>query len=316
MNRIYIHNIWVLFMLIPCLACCSYIKGADAADAEKNSFSLPEIPSSLIFPQDRASYLVSHYWQNFDFRDTVLISKPEITEQAFVDFIDILPNVPYDNAERAITKLMDSASVDVRMFSHFTDLAEKYLYDPNSAFRNDEYYIPVLQYILADGKLDESAKVRPRYQLGMAMRNRPGAEAADFIYTLPGGKTGRMKDIKADYTVLFFNNPDCPECKMVKEFMTGSPVFLRMAEGNRQKHPSLAVLAVYTDSDISSWRSASYPEFMINAYDASGTINKEQLYDLKATPTLYLLDKDKYVILKDATVEQVEATLKEHLSQV
>jgi hypothetical protein len=34
-----------------------------------------------------------------------------------------------------------------------------------------------------------------------------------------------------------------------------------------------------------------------------------ELYDLKAMPTLYLLDKDKKVLLKDAPVEQVEQYL-------
>lgn len=40
-------------------------------------------------------------------------------------------------------------------------------------------------------------------------------------------------------------------------------------------------------------------------------ITERQLYDLKAMPTLYLLDKDKRVILKDAPVEQIEQWLTE-----
>ena len=35
----------------------------------------------------------------------------------------------------------------------------------------------------------------------------------------------------------------------------------------------------------------------------------EQVYDLKAMPTLYLLDAEKRVILKDASFEQVEERL-------
>ena len=50
---------------------------------------------------------------------------------------------------------------------------------------------------------------------------------------------------------------------------------------------------------------------MINAYDAGQKITERQLYDLKAMPTLYLLDKDKRVILKDAPVEQIEQWLTE-----
>ena len=44
---------------------------------------------------------------------------------------------------------------------------------------------------------------------------------------------------------------------------------------------------------------------MINSYDAGQSIVTRELYDLKASPTLYLLDKDKRVILKDVTVEEI-----------
>ena len=42
------------------------------------------------------------------------------------------------------------------------------------------------------------------------------------------------------------------------------------------------------------------------------TIKEEQVYDLKAIPTLYLLDKDKTVLLKDATAPAIEAYLMQH----
>ncbi len=38
----------------------------------------------------------------------------------------------------------------------------------------------------------------------------------------------------------------------------------------------------------------------INGYDKELTVLERELYDLKAMPTLYLLDKDKKVLLKDA----------------
>ena len=44
------------------------------------------------------------------------------------------------------------------------------------------------------------------------------------------------------------------------------------------------------------------PERVLDVY-------KRQVYDLKAMPTLYLLDAEKRVILKDASFEQVEERL-------
>jgi hypothetical protein len=36
-------------------------------------------------------------------------------------------------------------------------------------------------------------------------------------------------------------------------------------------------------------------------------ITRERLYDIKAIPTIYLLDSDKKVLLKDSSIEAVES---------
>ena len=40
-------------------------------------------------------------------------------------------------------------------------------------------------------------------------------------------------------------------------------------------------------------------------------LQTKNLYDLRAIPTLYLLDKNKTVLLKDATLQKVEQYLAE-----
>lgn len=269
-----------------------------------NVFTLPDIPQVLTTVGERADYLVSHYWDHFDFTDTTRISRPEITEQAFVDFLDILPHVPVEKSKEALSALMDSASAENAMFIHFMGLAEKYLYDPNSPFCDEELYIPVLHNIISSSRLDRIHKVRPEHQLEMAMKNRPGSVATDFSYTDPTGTVARMSSLKADYTLLFFNNPDCRDCKRAKEFIKRSEVFSRLAQAG--SIPKLCILAVYPDADLSLWRRADYPGIMVNSYDAGRAITNKELYDLKAIPTFYLLDKEKRVILKDAPIERVE----------
>lgn len=381
-----------IFARIALLCCISGLWGcprqpggaAAATDSVRQGFTLPRIPQNLTSPEDRIDYLTAHYWDNFDFTDTTLISKPEITEQAFADFIDLLANVSYPAAGSALTRMMKASAADSAMLAHFAELSEKYLYDPNSPLRDEELYIPVLRYLAASPHLDSLSRLRPRCQLELALRNRPGDIAADFTYTLKSGRRNRMSQIKADYTILFFNNPDCGDCNRVKEYMDTSPVIggqLRKQAGqgktaaggpiggpsdssadrsaggsrgdsavssvggsadnsaggpasgsadgsasesadgsadgsagssaNGSAGRELAVLALYTEGDIVHWRNAEYPSGMINAYDAGQKIAERQSYDLKAMPTLYLLDKDKRVILKDAPVEQIEQWLVE-----
>lgn len=53
-------------------------------------FPYPEIPTLLTVPGDRKDYLLTHYWDCFDFADTALVSNRNVSEQGFVDFIALL----------------------------------------------------------------------------------------------------------------------------------------------------------------------------------------------------------------------------------
>ena len=64
----------------------------------------------------------------------------------------------------------------------------------------------------------------------------------------------------------------------------------------------MQVLNIYIDEDIEAWRSYMpiYPENWYNGFDPDLVIRGENLYNVRAIPSLYLLDRDKTVIMKDA----------------
>ena len=283
-------SLFVLALLAGCGR-----SGTDKAAGLK--FVRPEIPAMISSAEERAVYLGRHYWDLYDFRDTLLVSAREVTEPAFANYLSVLGRLSPEERKISVGTLLDRASEgDSTVFGRFVDLFDKYLYDPNSPFRNEELYIPVLEYMVASSRVPEIEKVRPRDRLAWALRNRVGTRANDFTYTLASGATGTLYGIKADYTILFFNNPDCPACKQMREEISASPLLTRGIEEGKIK-----VLAVYPDEDLTAWRNyrKHIPSEWINAYDATLTLRNGELYDLKAIPTLYLLDRDKRVLLKD-----------------
>lgn len=271
---------------------------------ESNRYELPAIPFMIEGEEARIDFIAEHYWDNFNFSDTTLTHKPKYTEQAFANYLDYLRHVSLAKAQSSIRGLMSSASVNKTMFSYFNQAMENYLYNPNSPVRNEDFYIPVLEYLIASDSLSDIEKTRPRHRLEMAMKNRPGNKAADFIYTLKDGTQHSLYDIKSEYTILFFNHPDCQGCKLVKEQIAGAQFFSQLAD-------RLTILAVYPneDDDLELWRQTDYPDCMINSYDKTTVIFKNNTYDLKASPTLYLLDKDKKVILKDTSLNDIASYL-------
>lgn len=271
---------------------------------EDYHFHPVSIPST-VSPQSQRSYLVSHYWDNFPFADTLFVHRADSTEmmRAFVEFIRITG--PLDTLP--MCDLMRRASCTPQAFSYFSTLSEKVLHDPNSPFRSDELYIQVLRAMTVSPYLDQYEKIGPEYDLRVASQNRIGRMSNDFRYTTRNGRQYHMHDLKADYTILFINNPGCPMCREVIESLRSSRIIDSLLGARR-----LQVLAIYPDEDLTEWRK-HMPDMdprWINGYDRGCRISENELYDLKAIPALYLLSSDKTVLVKDSTsVPEIEASI-------
>ena len=179
------------------------------------------------------------------------------------------------------------------------------LHDPNSPARNDELYIPVLEALVSSPWLDRWERIAPQHDLRMASQNRIGRPANDFRYTTADGATRRMYDIRAEYLLLFINNPGCNMCKTVREAISASPMLNELIERGKLK-----VLALFPDEDLTEWQEyrPQIPARWINAYDKGCVVRDRELYDLKAIPALYLLDRVKrlYTTQADSSADFVQ----------
>lgn len=270
---------------------------------------IPALAPAMLPQEQKMEYMREHYWDKFDFADTTFINQIDSTKMLTAFAVYATGYIPDSLAYKYIPRLMQRASTSKRMYTYFLMLAEGVLHDPNSPLRNDEKYIPVLENAVQSSWLDEYERMPYEYDLEIARQNRIGRIANDFTYTLASGRTATLHNIKADYTLIFISNPGCPMCREVKEQITTSPMLQELIE-----RKELKVLVIYPDTDLEAWREhlQDYPASWINSYDADQRIEKERLYDLKAIPALYLLDKQKRVMAKDCTdVAYIEKLLSE-----
>ena len=270
---------------------------------------IPALAPAMLPQEQKMEYMREHYWDKFDFADTTFVNQIDSTKMLTAFAVYATGYIPDSLAYKYMPRLMQRASTSKRMYTYFLMLAEGVLHDPNSPLRNDEKYIPVLENAVQSSLLDEYERMPYEYDLEIARQNRIGRIANDFTYTLASGRTATLHNIKADYTLIFISNPGCPMCREVKEQITTSPMLQELIE-----RKELKVLVIYPDTDLEAWREhlQDYPASWINGYDANQRIEKERLYDLKAIPALYLLDKQKRVMAKDCTdVAYIEKLLSE-----
>lgn len=296
-------NILLLVVILFSVS-CSGTKSRTKEVSKPQSYTFKRVlPPAQATPESQFNYMVEHYWDRFDFADTLFIERVDTMEmmRAYVDYIANYVG-PYNG--EPIAKLMKKASVSRKMLDYFVSMSEKILHDPNSPMRSDELYIPVLEAQLSSPYYDEYERLVPQFDLQLASQNRLFRQANDFRYTTSSGKSYNLYSLVADYVLIYINNPGCPMCGQIQAQIESSEIINSMIAQGRLK-----VLAIYPEADITLWRKHPLPKSWISGYDKGCTIEKHNLYDLRAIPSLYLLDRDKKVLIKDSTsvpdIEQV-----------
>ncbi|MEN5058426.1 DUF5106 domain-containing protein [Sphingobacterium kitahiroshimense] len=231
------------------------------------------------------------------------IQNNEAAENQLAQFIGLLSQTP-DSALRdiAVAKMLDKTKSNRANFDYYIKLYENYLYDGNSPLRNDILYEAVLRYLIKTDVLTDLEKeaYRPVYKL--ILRNKIGKPAEDFSYALCNGTKQKLSEVKAKYTFLLFYDPDCPHCKEAIFQLRETPELVQLFS-----QLQVQIVTVDPSGDPKRWK-AHLPELSdswINGLDVQRTIMSSNLYDLKATPTMYLLNEDKKVLLKDSYLDQI-----------
>lgn len=271
----------------------------------QQSFPYPAIPDTLRSVEQRAGYLSEHYWDNYNFADTLLLKSKEVTEQGFVNFIDILNRFNLDNAskgvahkdiaQKGITRKditqQGIAQKDItqqgitqqgiacftrKAFSNaaakerFENLIEHYFEDQLSPVRNDRVYLIFLEEMKNSPCFDETEKERIAFKIKTTNKNLPGDIAINFKFKDENGKEHQLSDYKDQKVILYFYDPDCENCHEVSAWL------------KQQTIPAdIKVLKMIADNHIS------------------------YMYSLKNMPTIFLLDKENKVILKDCTAQEL-----------
>lgn len=283
-------------------------------------FPALQIPSIYSDPSARTAYAAEHYWDSFlsgpdTFPDdSVLVNgvaRDEI-EEHFATFVTLVEDIDIQSARRAMDSFFRKVEAFQKrdtlsgVFDLFASLVEKYLYDPNSPYRNEDLYRPYVEGLSRSDRTPPEMVPAYSHDAAMCALNAVGSKAADFVFKDISGRTHTLYGVKGDYTLLFFSNPGCEACKEIIETLKGEPALAELVSRGR-----LAVVNVYIDEDIEAWKGYQdyYPDNWLNGYDPTYSIRQDIKYNVRAIPSLYLLDADKTVLMKDAPENRIFTAL-------
>lgn len=226
---------------------------------------------------------------------TDTLQDSEKTDSLFIHFIASLPSERAAKADR-IKSLMAKASAIPQNFILIYDIADRLLAYPESEQRNDETYILFLEEVLKSPLLKGAEKERAEYRLEMALKNRPGTKSADFNFIDTEGNPHTLHDIRIDgRLLLLFYDPDCDHCVETINALKTTVL-----------PDNIKIMAIDITGDKELWERTknSIPANWISGF-ATDPIEDSETYIFQAMPTLFLLDKEKTVILKDTSIKKV-----------
>ena len=299
--------------------------GGAAAPRQGRHFPQLSVPSVYANNNEAAQeYVAAHYWDAFfggegnTSADTILGVADEEVEQALANYLEILQRMKLqatpDNPRafqlaRGGVKTMFSklearqnADTSSRTYLRFTEMVTKYLYDPNSPMRDEDLYLPFAEGMEKSACTRDDMRYAAAFEASQCRKNGFGQTARNFSYKDARGNRGSLYAVAADYTMLFFSNPGCASCKEIIDEIDSRGFVRPMMRDKR-----LAIVNIYIDEEVQKWREYlhNYPKEWINGYDFTFTLRDGPDYDVRAIPSLYLLDAQKRVIMKDAPTARV-----------
>lgn len=202
-----------------------------------------------------------------------------------------------ETAEYAFSAFLEEGQPDKTEWTAKYRTTLRLLDAVSSPMRDEDLLIPFLRAAIASGKLGEGDKMRADFRLEIAMKNRPGTPATDFVFAdRKGIETSLMKVRSGKPILLIFFDPDCSHCM---ESINGI-----IGQGTDKK---FTVVAIDIADDHDRWIEIkdSLPEEWVAGY-AGPAIEDDDLYALLDTPTIYILNADGTVAVKDITSDKIK----------
>lgn len=275
----------------------------------------PEIPQAPVLGNGRPDstfafrYFKAHFWDNIDLSDDRLIRTPFLhgkVEQYLTKLTSPLP----DSLIRAIDEIMLKTGDNFETFKYLMwYLTIKY--ESSEIMGYDAIFVHLVDTYYNDSRMSWMNKTVKENLIIKANRLRNsliGKKAPAMILLDTLQRPVSLNNIDAEYTLIYFWDPDCSHCK--KE----TPLLLEFYQKEKEAF-NLEVYAVCMDTswaDMKTYIQKNQTTWVnVNGF-YSMTPDFRELYDVHSSPVMFLLDSKKTIIAKRLLSKQMEDFIRQH----
>lgn len=282
----------------------------------------PEVPAELREDREAGYYwFKNHYFDHIDLQDDRIVRTP-IYHTKLVTFLNKTTIQTPDTLIPTIDELiaqLDPSSEVFKYTVHYTT----YNFETSKIMGLDEVFVHMVDTYYKTGKAHWMSQDKLENITEKADSKRKtliGTKAPHLVLADTTGENwiSTFRDIKTDYLVLFFYDPDCGHCKKetpkLVEFFNdyeGDDVSVyAISSDNTEKWNKFVRKQNMSFYNVAipqkAYESAEYATELIT----TGKTNYESLkfqetFDIFSTPKVFVLDKDRVIRAKDIGVEQI-----------
>lgn len=175
----------------------------------------------------------------------------------------------------------------------------------------DKIFVHISDNYYLNGKApwaEEEMLKKLKDEMFFQRENQIGLKAPEIYLADTLKRPFNLYGLNAKYTILFFYSPTCGHCKK------STPGMLDLYHDF--KKDGLKMIGICTDTEMDKWKNfiKDFELDWINVADMEVKSNFRMQYNVRTTPVIYLLDKDKTIIAKKLDEEQLRALLNDRIS--
>lgn len=260
-------------------------------------------------------YFKSHYWDGISFDDERLSRTPVFEPRLDKYFRDLVPP-DADSISREADMMLLQARVSKPMFQYLmVYFVQKYV---NPEYMGqDAVFVHLFEKYINTGQADfftEKYRTFVNNRAYSLMANLIGRPAANLEMVDSTGASRPLYGVEAPFIVVCFWDATCSHCKEIvpkvdsifqaKWKKEGVKLYGVMVDGGKE-----AWLQFIKDHNLIDWIHVYETKEHQDAVEKAGQASFRQLYDVYQTPILYLLDKDKRIIAKKLSYQQLDEVI-------
>lgn len=234
-----------------------------------------------------------HYFDNIDLSSPVMLRTP-IYHNRIMEYLDRY-TVPHPDSTSAAARRVVEMAMDSEETFRYVLVTVTNKYETSTMMGMENVFVTLAKEFYLDGDagwVDPETMEKIEDRVNELEPNLIGKKAPQMFLANQNGEPVNLYSVKGNYTVLYFYDPNCGNCKKK------TPIVYDAYEQFKEKNVAfMGICTITKEEDWQNYIKENKLEW-INAADLQARSNFRAEYNIVSTPRIFILDEKKKIIAR------------------